>query len=141
MSHKCIYCYLAKPPRVIVQPKELKDAVACKPVTFTIEVTGTEPLSYHWQRNVGGASGRWQSCDVETFPGANSHTLTIPSVQKSDEGSYCCVISNIVDSQISESVQLSIGKLYHNRLCMKCYAIAFLCIQLSLPESLFIHIR
>ena len=102
---------LAKPPRITLQPQELKDAVSGKPVTFTVQATGTEPLSYQWQQNVGGEGGEWQSCDVERLPGANSSTLTIPSVQKSDEGSYRCIVTNNVDSRISEAVYLSIGKI------------------------------
>ena len=104
-------CHLAKPPRITFQPQELKDAVPGKPVTFTVQATGTEPLRYQWEQTVGGEREEWQLCDVERYPGANSSTLTIPSVQKSNEGSYCCVVSNIVDSQISEPVHLSIGKM------------------------------
>ena len=77
-------------------------------MTFTVKATGTEPLNYQWQQNVGE---EWQSCDVERLAGANSSTLTIPSVHKLNEGSYHCVISNIVDSQISEPVHLSIGEI------------------------------
>ena len=80
-------------------------------MTFTVQATGTEPLNYQWELNTGDESGVWQSCDVERFPGANNSTITIPYVQKSNEGSYRCVISNIVDSQISETVHLSIGKI------------------------------
>ena len=98
---------LAEPPKITAQPQELKETVPGKPVTFTVKATGTEPLNYQWQQNVGE---EWQSCDVERFPGANSSKLTIPSLQKSNEGSYRCVISNIVDSQISEPVHHSIGK-------------------------------
>ena len=108
---RCIVIHLAEPPRITVQPHELKCAVPGNPVIFTVQATGTEPLNYKWQQNVGGERGGWQSCDVEGFPGANSSTITIHSVQKSNEGSYRCVISNNVDSQISEPVQLSVGEI------------------------------
>ena len=78
---------------------------------FTVKATGTEPLNYQWQQNVGGEREEWQSCDVKRVLGANSSTLIIPSVRKSNEGSYRCVINNIVESQISEAVLLSIGKI------------------------------
>ena len=103
-------CHLAKPPRITSQPQELKDTVPGKTVTFTVQATGTEPLSYQWELHTEDESGGWQSCDVKRFPGANILTLIIPSVQKSDEGIYRCVISNIVDSQISEPVHLNMGK-------------------------------
>ena len=50
-------------------------------------------------------------CDLETFPGANSSRLTIPSVQKSNEGSYRCTVSNLVGSETSECATLTIGEL------------------------------
>ena len=74
-----------------------------------MQATGTQPLNYQWELNTGDESGAWQSCDVEKFPGANHSTITIPYVQKSNEGSYRCVIINIADAQISEPLQLSIG--------------------------------
>ena len=47
-------------------------------------------------------------------------TLEIPSVQKLNEGSYQCVISNCAGSQISTTAKLSIGKNEDiNRNCMK----------------------
>ena len=50
-------------------------------------------------------------CDVESFPGANSSTLTIPSVHKSNEGSYRCTVSNCAGSETSESATLTVGEL------------------------------
>ena len=50
-------------------------------------------------------------CDLETFPGADSSTLTIPSVQKSNEGSYRCIVSNCADSEMSECATLTLGEL------------------------------
>ena len=139
VSHKYLHCHLAKLPRITLQPQELKDAVPGKTVTFTVQATGTEPLSYQWELHTEDESGGWQLCDVERFPGANSSTLTIPRVQKSDEGSYHCVVSNIVDSQISEAVHLSIGK--NNVLQQALYKVSnkLVILQPILPESLFIH--
>ena len=130
--------FIAKPPRITLQPQELKDAVPGKHVTFTVKATGMEPLNYQWQQNVGDEREAWQSCDVERLPGANSSTLTIPSVQKSDEGSYHCVISNSAGSQISEPVHLRIGKIQIvqcNRLCTKCHACKHISIHAADPSS------
>ena len=71
-------------------------------MTFSIQATGTEPLNYQWECKIGDGSGEWQSRDVESFRGANSSTLTIPSVQKSNEGSYCCIVSNCAGSETSQ---------------------------------------
>ena len=104
-----------EPPKVTDHPKSLKDAVLYEPVTFCIKATGTEPLYHQWEHKTRDGSGEWQSCDLETFPGANSRTLTIPSVQKSNEGSYRCTVSNLVGSETSEYATLTLGEL--NILC------------------------
>ena len=113
MTNKCLLSvsiHAARPPRITAHPQQLKDAVPRDTLTFTIQASGTEPLNYQWEIKTGEGSGEWQLCDVERFPGANSSTLIIPSVQKSNEGSYHCVVSNIVGSQTSEPVHLNIGK-------------------------------
>ena len=80
-----------------------------------------EPLNYQWQWKPAGdeqeESEEWQLCNMEWCDGT---TLKIPNVQKLNEGSYHCVISNCVGSQISTAAKLSIGKnLDINRICMK----------------------
>ena len=85
----------------------MKDAVQGNPVTFTVQATGTEPLKYQWEwksAEAEGLSEEWQPCDTENT------SLTIPSAQKSKEGSYRCVVSNIAGTQTSEPAKLSIGK-------------------------------
>ena len=101
----------AEPPRITIHPQKLKDTVPGKPVIFTVQATGTEPLTYQWEHNTGGGSGSWEMCDVERLPGAKSSTLTVPSVQKSNEGSYHCTVSNCAGSETSECAMLTIGEL------------------------------
>ena len=107
----CLYVCTAVLPRITSHPQEVKYAVPGKPVIFTIQATGTEPLRYQWQwkpaEEKESGSEEWQLCDVE------STSLTITSVQKSDEGSYRCVVSNIAGSYASEPAKLSIGKHPH----------------------------
>ena len=100
-----------EPPSITDHPKSLKDAVPSKPLAFSIKATGTEPLNYQWQHKTRDGSGGWQSCDGERFPGATSSTLTIPSVQRSNEGSYCCTVSNYAGSETSECATLTVGEL------------------------------
>ena len=107
------FLHVADPPTITQHPEELNGVVPGKPVTFTVQATGTEPLTYQWQWKPAGEGSRkeWQECNLKRFPGANSSMLTIPSVQKLNEGSYCCTISNPVGSQTSKPALLSVGKI------------------------------
>ena len=80
-------------------------------MTFTVQATGTEPLNYLWQWNPAKeeASEEWKSCSGAE--GSDTGTLTIPSVQKSNEGSYRCIISNCAGSETSECATLTVGEL------------------------------
>ena len=109
VSHKLISIHAADPPRITVHPQELKDAIPGKCITLTVEATGTAPLSYQWKLQCGEGSGEWQFCDVKRFPGAKSSTLIIPSMQKSNEGSYRCTVSNCAGSETSQCATLTVG--------------------------------
>ena len=103
------YIYIAEPPRIYSHPQELRDAVLGKTVKFTIHATGTDPLRYQWQWKPVEEEC-WNPCDSEKFPGSDTSTVTIPNVQKTNEGSYRCVITNYAGSQTSKPAKLSIGK-------------------------------
>ena len=105
------FTHAAEPPKITSHPPEQKCAVPGKPVAFSIQAAGTELLKYQWQHKIGEESGEWQSCDVESFPGTNSSTLTIPSVQKSNEGSYRCTVSNCAGSETTDCATLTVGEL------------------------------
>ena len=107
VSQQLVACrsHLADRPRITTHPCGVNDAVPGNLVTFTIQATGTEPLNYQWVRKIGDTN------DVERIPGANSSTLTIPTVQKSDEGSYYCTVSNCAGSETSECATLTVGEL------------------------------
>ena len=84
------YCFIHadEPPKIINQPTSLSKVCPGTAVVFTIRATGTEPLKYQWQWKPAeeeGGSEEWQLSDAEWY---NSATLTIPSVQKFNEGSY-----------------------------------------------------
>ena len=94
-----------EPPNIISHPDSLKEVRPGKAVAFTVQATGTQPLTYEWQwrpAEEGEESEEWQSYDVE------GPTLTIPHVQKSDEGQYRCVIYNTAGRQISKPAQLEV---------------------------------
>jgi len=106
-----LFLHTANPPHITTHPKELKDILLGQPVTFTIHATGTEPISYEWQWTpAGGGSEDWQVCNMES---SHDTTFKLPSVQRSDEGSYQCVVSNCAGSQVSKAANLCIGKNSH----------------------------
>ena len=104
------FYFVADPPCVTSHPRDLKDAVPGKPVMFTAEATGTEPLSYQWQWKPVMECRKWEPCDVDQFVGADSFLVTIPRVQKSNEGSYRCIITNCAGNQTSNPANLTVGK-------------------------------
>ena len=96
-----------EPLKIINHPKSLSNISLGTAVSFTTEATGTKPLSYQWQWKPAEEEDEWQPCDAEWCDGA---TLTIPRVQNSNEGSYCCVVSNCASTLTSKPAQLSVGK-------------------------------
>ena len=112
MSATC-YCFcllVGEPPKVTSQPKSQKKVVPGTTVSFTVQATGTDPMHYQWEWKTAGeerGSEGWLLCPAEWSDGV---TLTIPSVQKSNEGRYHCVISNYAGTLISKPVQLTVGK-------------------------------
>ena len=102
-----IFTHAAETPRITFHPQELNDAVQGKYVMFTIQATGTKPLSYFWQWKPVG-SEEWQPCPAEW---CNDDTLIVPSVQKFNEGSYCCIVSNCAGSETSNAGFIVVGKL------------------------------
>ena len=100
-QHVAFGSHAADTPRITTHPCEIKDAVPGNQVAFSIQATGTEPLNYQWEHKTGDGS------EVERIPGANSSTLTIPKVKKSDEGSYQCIVSNCAGSETSEYATLT----------------------------------
>ena len=75
------------------------------PVMFSImAMTDAGTLSYQWQRN---------GVDIAPTPGVsgtNTSTLTIVSVQESNEGMYRCVVTNDAGSTNSNTSQLTVCK-------------------------------
>ena len=105
-----VFVHVVQPPRIVTHPQELKEIVEGKSAKFSIKATGTEPLNYKWQWQPtveGCASEEWEPCRAKWSSGA---TLTIPKVEKSNEGNYRCVVSNLAGDQTSNSAELTVGK-------------------------------
>jgi|GEM_PF-2414939 len=83
------------PPSITVQPlaKSVKEGDS---VSFSVEATGSAPLSYQWKKS------------INTINGATSSIYTIPSVTLSDAGIYTVVVSNSVGSVTSANAILTV---------------------------------
>ena len=122
-----ISVHVAKPPRII---SHLKNAIRGKFVKVAIRAIGTKPLSYQWQWKPTREG--WQPCTAEWSNGA---TLTIPKVQKSNEGSYRCVVSNCAGIQTSNPAKLlSVGKV-KPPITMNCLSLSLCSISIHLAEQ------
>ena len=104
-----IFFFSDEPPTVINHPQTLSKVCPEADVSFAVQATGTDPLRYQWQWKPVEEEC-WNPCDSEKFPGSDTSTVTIPNVQKTNEGSYRCVITNYAGSQTSKPAKLSIGK-------------------------------
>ena len=66
-------------------------------VSMIVTATGTDPLTFQWQK------------DGVDISGATSDALAIASVQESDEGSYACMVTNIVGSVLSNAAVITVN--------------------------------
>jgi hypothetical protein len=82
-------------PGIGTQPAD-QTVAAGGQATFAVVATGSEPLSYQWQKD---------STDID---GATSATYTIASVAASDAGDYCCVVSNPAGTATSLQATLTV---------------------------------
>jgi hypothetical protein len=82
------------PPQITTGP-ESRSVTAGGPVSFSVAATGVA-LSYAWRK------------DSVTLPGATNATLTLPSVQPSDAGSYVAVVTNTGGTVFSAAAQLTV---------------------------------
>ena len=83
---------------VISEHPQSKVGSLGQPVTFTVSASGTEPLSYQWQRN------------GQNIAGANASSYTIPSVTAGDNGAqFRVVISNGAGTVTSNAATLTVS--------------------------------
>ena len=92
------------PPKVTRQP-ESKTIETGASTTFTVEASG-DGLQFKWERNGKGLHDASKHCGTKT------HTLHIKHVDKSDMGSYQCLVKNDLGRELSDEVVLTVSKLF-----------------------------
>ena len=101
-------------PNVTSHPISLENAPPGKEVAFSVQATGTQPLSYQWQWKQFGEKGEqngWQnlcceSCTLQVV----ENELKFTRVEACNAGYYRCVVSNCAGSEISCCASLTVGK-------------------------------
>jgi Leucine-rich repeat (LRR) protein len=83
------------PPAIGTQPAS-RTNITGTTANFSVNATGTDPLSYQWQFN--GAN----------IGGANGSNLTLNNVQPSDSGNYTIVVTNVAGAITSAVAVLTV---------------------------------
>ena len=92
------------PPKVIQHPNSQSVPTGAQ-TTFTVEATGDDFI-FQWQKNGSDMH------NDNNYSGADTNTLSIRHVKKSDEGCYRCLVKNEVrkDGTLSKEAHLSVCK-------------------------------
>ena len=93
-------------PKIAQQPESELVATGTS-TTFTVEAFGDD-LQFQWRKDDKDLHDGSKYCDTKT------HTLHIKDVEKSDKGSYQCLVKNDVGRELSEEADLGVGKLVVN---------------------------
>ena len=89
----------ADSPATVVQQPQSQTTPPGGSVTFTIVASGTEPLSYQWQK------------DSSDIAGATAASYTIDPVDWVDAGDYRCVVTNDFGVDTSDEAVLTVAEL------------------------------
>ena len=92
------------PPKITQHPKSKSVTTGTPTTTFTVEATGDD-LCFQWMKDCQDLR------DGSKCHGATTHTLQIKDVEKSDNGSYQCLVKNVVGKEMSEEADLAVSKL------------------------------
>jgi len=84
------------PPTITDQTSSPQDADYEDDITFSVTVTGTEPITYQWYKDGSPISGETNS------------TLSLSSVDADDGGTYYCIATNAGGSAQSSDIDLRI---------------------------------
>jgi hypothetical protein len=88
-------------PRIVLQPVS-GSVLSGRKAQLTVSATGSEPFTYHWQKNNVNLNNGGNVSGVTTA------TLTLTHVSKPNSGKYRVVISNDAGKATSIAVQLTV---------------------------------
>ena len=92
-------------PTITTQPQDV-EVKENETATFTVKVTGTEPLSYQWQQSTDNGQS-WTDITGET-----NATCTIATTTMDMSGTqYRCVVKNSIDEVTSDAATLTVTAL------------------------------
>src|SRR5262245_27083109 len=87
---------MATAPAITTQPGNASVTVG-GPATFTVAASGSDPLSYQWQKNGSAISG------------ATGASYTTPAASTADNGTmFSVVVTNTAGSATSNNAQLTV---------------------------------
>ena len=95
--------FLAVDPPKISKHPESKSVATGASTNFTIEATGDD-LRFQWKKDCKDLH------DSGKYRGTKTHTLRIKDVEKSDKGSYQCLVKNGVGEELSEEADLAVSE-------------------------------
>ncbi len=98
-GHTIVYSS-ALVPTITSQPVNVT-VTAGEAASFSVSATGDAPLTYQWQKNLGG--------NFTNITGANSTSLGFLNAQSVHAGQYRVVITNDVGTAISNTVTLTVN--------------------------------
>ena len=91
-------------------------------IMFTVVADGSD-LTYQWQRNGVNLT------DGDKYSGATTANLTVMNVMEEDEGSFTCVVTNVVDSVTSSPADLTVRKCVCMCVCMCVCVCVCVCVR------------
>ena len=112
-------------PNITTQPMSRQNVVPGASVMFTVVADGSD-LTYQWQRD------RVNLTDGDKYSDTTTATLTVMNVMEEDEGSFTCVVTNVVSSITSSAAPLTVRKCVCMCVCVYVcvcvHACAYVCV-------------
>ena len=105
-SNAALTVYVPPTPPTIISQTPSQVVLLGNPATFTVNVSGSDPLSYFWSRN------------NVLIPGATNSSYTLSNVQLTDSGSkFSCFVTNAFGFDASTNATLKVIDSISNDLC------------------------